>query len=326
MKLTAQYILSVTILLLLASLSITIGSSDISIIDLLCGNIGSDSVEWTIVRHLRLPRTLTAIGVGALLSLSGCIMQGLFRNPLVEPYTMGLSVLGVGVTFCLGLQISYGMPALVTLSLAGGLLTMFAVLAIHRAFRCDINAMLLIGIMISFATSSLNTLLMSLTTYENLSQIVSWTIGTMSSTSESMAIVVVCSAVVATLLATFLGNIVNALAMGTERAQHIGIDSRKMTMLLFVFATLMAAISVAAVGIVAFVGMIVPHLVRRLFGHDHRRILPIAAIGGGAFLLLCDILARNIIYPRELPTGVITGLFGCIMFIYLTSRQRHAHH
>lgn len=324
----AQYILFAIALIALACLSITIGSSDISIVDLLRGNIDRESTEWTIIRHLRLPRTLTTIGVGALLSLSGCIMQGLFRNPLVEPYTMGLSggaVLGVAVTFCLGLQITLGIPAIIGFALLGGLLTMFIVLIIRRAIRCDINSMLLVGIMISFATSSITTLLMSLTTHENLSQIISWSIGSMDSASEEMAIVIVVAAIVATLISAFLGNIINALSLGATEAQHIGINSQKMIIILFVVATLMAAVSVAAVGVVAFVGMIIPHIIRRIAGHDHRYILPLAAMGGSSFMLLCDIAARTIIYPRELPSGVITGICGCIMFIYLTSRQRNEH-
>lgn len=328
MNKAAQYILFAIILVALSILSITIGSSELSAIDILSGKIGYESTEWTIIRHLRLPRTLTTIGIGALLSMSGCIMQGLFRNPLVEPYTMGLSggaVLGVAVTFCLGLQISFGIPALIISALLGGLLTMFVVLTIRRAIKCDINSMLLIGIMISFATSSITTLLMSLTTHENLSQIISWSIGSMDSASEEMAIFIVASALVATFASAFLGNIINALSLGTAEAQHIGIDSQKMIVALFVVATLMAAISVAAVGVVAFVGMIIPHIIRRIAGHDHRYILPLAAMGGSSFMLLCDIAARTIIYPRELPSGVISGICGCIMFIYLTSRQRNEH-
>ncbi|MBP5419089.1 MAG: iron ABC transporter permease, partial [Bacteroidales bacterium] len=237
----------------------------------------------------------------------------------------GGAVLGVAVTFCLGLQITLGIPAIIGFALLGGLLTMFIVLIIRRAIRCDINSMRLVCIMISFATSSITTLLMSLTTHENLSQIISWSIGSMDSASEEMAIVIVVAAIVATLISAFLGNIINALSLGATEAQHIGINSQKMIIILFVVATLMAAVSVAAVGVVAFVGMIIPHIIRRIAGHDHRYILPLAAMGGSSFMLLCDIAARTIIYPRELPSGVITGICGCIMFIYLTSRQRNEH-
>lgn len=325
MTLRLKVILSVLLLLATAIASLAIGSVGPSVLQLVgIEPIDVNSPQYTILFGLRLPRTLTAIAVGAMLSMSGTLMQGIFRNPLVEPYTMGLSggaVLGVAIVFTLGLAHVGGALAVMIGAMVGALASMFAILALRRALHFDTAVMLLSGIMLSFACSSVTTLLMSIGTRETLAQIMQWTIGSLDATTGNDAVILAVVAIVATVASPLCGNVLNALSVGEQTAQHLGIDANRAVAVLFVIATMLAAASVACVGVMAFVGMVVPHVVRIVVGADHRVALPVSAVGGATFMLLCDIVARQIAFPRELPTGIVSGIVGGAMFIYLTARK-----
>lgn len=291
-------------------------------------SVGGETLTETdilILREIRIPRVMMAVGVGALLSMSGLVMQSVFRNPLVEPYTMGLSggaVLGVAIAFMLGISSAVGNIGVTLMAMLGAFLTMGIILLLRRVLHYDVNKMLLSGVMISFATSSVTVLLMSLTTRENMSQIVMWNMGSLDITTKEMSYIVVIISVVMIVVLSFLGNEMNVLMVGESMARHVGVRIDIVVPLLFVLATVMAAVSVSFVGVVAFVGMIVPHVVRHIFGYDHRVITAVTAIIGAIFMLMCDIVARVVIYPQEIPTGVMCGIVGGVMFIYLTAKSK----
>ena len=325
MTLRLKIVLSVVLLVVVAIASLTVGTVGSSMMQIIgIEPLTPNSPQYNILFGLRLPRTLTAIAVGAMLSMSGTLMQGIFRNPLVEPYTLGLSggaVLGVALVFTLGLAQFGGATAVMLGAMVGALLSMFAILVLRRSLHFDTAGMLLSGIMLSFACSSFTTLLMSLGTRETLASIMQWTIGSLDGASLFNAVVLGAVALLLTIVSPVCGNVLNALSVGELTAQHLGIDTRRTVAMLFVVATLLAAVSVATVGIMAFVGMIVPHVVRLCVGTDHRVVLPLSAVGGATFMLLCDLVARQIAFPRELPTGIISGIVGGAMFIYLTARK-----
>ncbi len=279
-----------------------------------------------IVHELRLPRMLCAMGVGALLSISGAIMQGLFRNPLVEPYTMGISggaVVGVAIVFTCGIVATLGSAAVTLGAALGGLLSMVVVLLVRRAVGSDTTVMLICGIMVSFIASAATTLMLSLATHEDMSQILSWTIGSFATANTSMSLLAIITALLATLFSPLLGNILNVMALGDDDALALGLNVRRAAGWLFSFATFIAAIAVASAGIVAFVGMAIPHLTRTLLGHDNRLVLPASGLLGATLMLACDFIAKVVIYPRELPAGAICAILGGLMFVYMTIKWKH---
>lgn len=326
MKMIWKLILMVLSFVVVLVVSLCVGEIDDMLSKLF--SVGGETLTETdilILREIRIPRVMMAVGVGALLSMSGLVMQSVFRNPLVEPYTMGLSggaVLGVAIAFMLGISSAVGNIGVTLMAMLGAFLTMGIILLLRRVLHYDVNKMLLSGVMISFATSSVTVLLMSLTTRENMSQIVMWNMGSLDITTKEMSYIVVIISVVMIVVLSFLGNEMNVLMVGESMARHVGVRIDIVVPLLFVLATVMAAVSVSFVGVVAFVGMIVPHVVRHIFGYDHRVITAVTAIIGAIFMLMCDIVARIVIYPQEIPTGVMCGIVGGVMFIYLTAKNK----
>lgn len=326
MKMIWKLILMVLSFVVVLVVSLCVGEIDNMLSKLF--SVGGETLTETdilILREIRIPRVMMAVGVGALLSMSGLVMQSVFRNPLVEPYTMGLSggaVLGVAIAFMLGISSAVGNIGVTLMAMLGALLTMGIILLLRRVLHYDVNKMLLSGVMISFATSSVTVLLMSLTTRENMSQIVMWNMGSLDITTKEMSYIVVIISVVMIVVLSFWGNEMNVLMVGESMARHVGVRIDIVVPLLFVLATVMAAVSVSFVGVVAFVGMIVPHVVRHIFGYDHRVITAVTAIIGAIFMLMCDIVARVVIYPQEIPTGVMCGIVGGVMFIYLTAKSK----
>lgn len=326
MKMIWKLILTVLSFVVVLVVSLCVGEIEDMLSKLF--SVGGETLTETdilILREIRIPRVMMAVGVGALLSMSGLVMQSVFRNPLVEPYTMGLSggaVLGVAIAFMLGISSAVGNIGVTLMAMLGAFLTMGIILLLRRVLHYDVNKMLLSGVMISFATSSVTVLLMSLTTRENMSQIVMWNMGSLDITTKEMSYIVVIISVVMIVVLSFLGNEMNVLMVGESMARHVGVRIDIVVPLLFVLATVMAAVSVSFVGVVAFVGMIVPHVVRHIFGYDHRVITAVTAIIGAIFMLMCDIVARVVIYPQEIPTGVMCGIVGGVMFIYLTAKSK----
>lgn len=309
--------------------SLCVGENGLSLSSILSwSELPADSVEYIILTQIRLPRTLAALAIGAMLGASGIIMQTIFRNPLVEPYTLGTSggaLLGVAICISFGLSGILAGNGITIFAIIGALVSILAVNPIRKnttSSSTSTNKILLSGIMFSFVASAITTLLLSISTREQMSSIITWSIGGFGSTTP--ATTTLCSTIAATtlIISPFMGNILNILLLGEVNAHTLGIRTRLYIPLMLTIAATLAAISVAAAGIIAFIGMIIPHFTRQIIGHDHRISLPSGILLGSATMLTCDIIAREIIYPQELPVGVITGLLGGIIFIWINYRSK----
>ena len=321
------YVLALLVLLIAASLwSLLGGNMDISIKELpQLFNGELDNVEATIITKIRLPRVILGIAVGGALSLSGTILQGIYRNPLVEPYTLGISggaALGIAIAIVFGLERFLGAWVLPFMGFVGAMVIIFLVYTLgQRSQRMNTQGMLLVGVMISFIASSVMMLLMSITTTENLQSIFFWTMGSLDSTNDILIRIAFYSSIIGLVLSYFFVQPLNALRIGEEKARHLGINTDVAIRLLFIISSLLTGVCVAVVGVIGFVGLIIPHVVRYWVGGDFRILLITSFLGGGVFLILSDILARNIIAPNELPIGVITGLIGGTVFVFMINKS-----
>jgi iron complex transport system permease protein len=287
-------------------------------------HVWSDT-QATIVLQVRLPRTLTAVLAGAALSAAGTTFQGIFRNPLADPAVVGVSsgaALGAIVAMLFPLDLAYFGFSLVSLAaFAGALLAVVAVYALARAGgRLPVTTLLLAGFAVSAALNAVTTLVMSLTAGGRLEGMFVWLLGGLgNSTPDQLAVAaaLVCAGV---LPLWALGRQLNALALGDEGAMHLGLNPAHIRLLFIACGALIAAVAVALCGIIGFVGLVVPHMARLLFGPDNRLLLPAATILGGVFLTGVDAIARAA-SPVTLPIGVITALIGAPLFLLLLRRR-----
>lgn len=315
------------ILLAISILSLSVGSSGVSfkkIIPLILQ--GKGTTEYSILFDIRLPRIILGFAIGGALSLAGAILQGMFRNPLVEPYTLGISggaALGVCLNIVLRLHRVMGPLSLPLFgSLGAAAVIMLVYFLSIRKGVLKIQGLLLTGVMISFISSSLIMLFMAISHTEDLHGIVFWIMGSLEEPNW-LLIKVVFSVSISLLIISYLFCFdLNALSLGEEEAQHLGIDTERTKRLLFIIASLLTGFSVSVAGIIGFVGLIVPHFVRMFIGKDHRILLISSFLCGGSFLIFCDTLARTIIAPMELPVGVITGILGGSLFVYALTKKK----
>jgi iron complex transport system permease protein len=319
-------LLSLVVLLLLVSVwSLLTGEFDITCSQLIGFVHCPKGMEYDVLVHLRLPRLLLAIAVGGSLSLSGVILQGLYRNPLVEPYTLGISggaSLGVAGMIVTGAVFSFGSILLPIAGFVGALITIFLVyfLGMGRG-TASVNRMLLTGVMISFVCSSLLLFLLSISTTESLHSIIFWTMGSLEEPDETLIAVMLIGSLLVLVVTHFFAAHLNALRLGRDEAHHLGVSVDRTVRVLFVMTSLLTGLCVSIAGIIGFVGLVVPHVLRRILGSDFRLLLSASFIGGALFLLVCDVLARTLIAPNELPVGVLTGICGGILFIVLLSKK-----
>jgi len=292
--------------------------------DILLG--GKDTPGYSILMGIRLPRILLGMGIGGALSLAGTLLQGMFRNPLVEPYTLGISggaSLGVCVNILCQFYAVIGIIAYPLSGFIGASLVIFLVYHLNRNHQnVRSNRMLLTGVMISYVASSLVMLLMALARTDDLQSIVLWIMGSLEEPDTTLIGICCAGSIIGLFVSYFFCMDLNALALGDEEAASLGINTPRTKKILFVTASFLTGLSVAVAGIIMFVGLIVPHFVRMITGPDHRILLAASFLSGAAFLTLCDVIARMIIAPLELPVGVITGIIGGVMFIWALSRKQ----
>ena len=289
---------------------------------------GRGTPEYAILFEVRLPRIVLGFAVGGGLAISGVILQGMFRNPLVEPYTLGISG-GAALGVCLNMVVGgpqvlgpLATPVSGFLGAVGIIFVVYTISARGRGMR--LSRLLLMGVMVSFMASSLIMLVMALTRTENLHGIIFWIMGSLEEPSSTLTKIVLFISLGGTMVSFLFAIDLNALSLGEEEAFHLGVPVERVKKTLFVIASLVTGCCVAVAGIIGFVGLVVPHLMRLLVGGDHRILLLASYISGAAFLILCDTLARVVIAPMELPVGVITGLVGGGVFIYALSRKGYS--
>jgi len=277
--------------------------------------------------QLRLPRVLLCAITGAILAVSGVLMQGLFRNPIVEPGLAGTSAgaaFGASIVFVLAARLSpevktYTGPLLVPIfAFAGGMLATYAVYALAKNItRVSIMSLLLIGIAINAVGLSGTGFMSYIARDPQARSITFWNLGTFSGASWLQVFIVGSIAAIIFILSFRLSKQLNALLLGEEEAGYIGIETDKLKKRVMVLNTIMVSVATAFVGVIAFMGLIVPHLLRLLIGSDNRRLLPAAMIAGALLLTLADMGARLLLAPAEIPIGIITSLVGAPVFIIL---------
>lgn len=280
-----------------------------------------------IVRDIRLPRVMLGALVGASLALSGAGMQGLFRNPLAEPYILGLSsgaALGATLWFVFGFGFLPGPFGLSLLAFVVGAITVVLVYNLARVggtIRTD--TLLLAGIAVATLLSALTFFILFMG-QAGIQRTIFWLLGGLNLTSNGWVDVglLLPALIAGALVLQVFARDVNTMLAGEETAQQLGVDVRLVRRILIVVPTVLTSIAVAVSGIIAFVGLIVPHIVRMLMGPDHRLLFPAAAVGGGIFLVWADALARTVMAPAEIPLGIVTAFAGAPFFIYLLRQRR----
>lgn len=284
-----------------------------------------------ILFNIRLPRVLLALGLGAVLATTGAVMQGLFRNPLADPSLIGVSSgASVGASIVIVLASSllqFVTPVGLTMVAAGAFLGGFvATLLVYRlatnSTGTSVATMLLAGIAISALAGALNSLLSYFADNDMLRQISLWQMGNLSTANWPRVGLIGAVVVLLTLTLPRDRRALNALLLGESEARHLGIDVQRVKTRLIILTALGVGISVAVAGLVAFVGLVVPHVIRLLIGPDHRWLLPGSAIAGALLMLVADNIARTVVLPAELPTGIITALLGAPFFVALLVQQR----
>lgn len=308
-------------------LSVAVGSMGISFSDLWLTLIHAEGeqaeVVRTIVLSIRVPRVLLAIVVGAGLSVAGAALQSLLRNPLAEPYILGISSGGTVGAF-LAVTLGLGFTHLLSpfLSFVGSSLVMLLVYSLgHRRGFLDPNALLLSGVMVGAFFNAVILLAVSIFNQE-LRTAYLWLLGNLSTASIELLTIVGPLIILASLFLIFQAKALNLIAMGEETALHLGVESVKVKRIGYLLASVITGLSVSVSGVIGFVGLLVPHACRLMFGSDNRIVMPASLLLGATFLVVCDILSRTLLAPSEIPVGAITAAVGAPLFVYLLKRNQ----
>jgi iron complex transport system permease protein len=306
---------------LLAISSGSAGDGPAAALAAVLGQGHSDSTLETIIWKIRFPRAILAVLVGATLSLGGLVFQALLRNPLAEPYILGISggsAIGAIIGILLGMS---RFPGVSSCAFIGSLSTLALILLMSSGQSIlKKDALLLSGVMVNAFCAAVIMFLVSLTQDTRLHNILFWLMGDLSTADMSATgtlawILVPCFAVV-----FLLSHTLNLLLVGKEMAQTMGLRVRATTLVLLIVASLMVSATVSYSGLLGFVGLVMPHLLRLIWGPDHRILVPACILGGGAYLVVCDLLARTLPAHGEMPAGVITALIGAPLFIFLLKK------
>ncbi|MFC2022805.1 FecCD family ABC transporter permease [Chloroflexota bacterium] len=287
--------------------------------------------DWTqgmemIVIDIRLPRVLLAGIVGAALAVAGTTYQGLFRNPLADPYLMGVAqgaALGAVAGFFLPWSVA-GFGLVPVLAFIGALAAVAVVYSVARVGKTlPVTTLILAGVALGSFLASITSYMMTISG-EKLHGIFSWLVGSFSASGWEQVGMVIPYVVVGVGVIWLYARPLNIMQLDEEQAQQLGVDVERTKLVLLVAATLITAAAVCFVGTIGFVGIIVPHAVRLIWGPDHRFLLPLATFAGASFLILADIAARTVLAPTEIPVGVITAFVGAPFFLYLLRNKKRA--
>lgn len=280
---------------------------------------------WNIWFGIRLPRVLLALVVGLSLALSGSVMQGIFRNPLADPTLMGVSS---GASLCVALVILLQVPPFLALygqmlaAFLGGMLIALFIFFLSRREVIGISRLLLAGIAINTLCGALIGALSYLSNDQQLRQFFLWSMGSLGQAQWSTLGATLLFVLPTGLACLFLSGRLNLLQLGDEEAHYLGVNVARTRRQLLFLSTILTTVTVAASGMIGFIGLVVPHLLRMHIGADHRWLLPCSALGGACLLLVADALARTLVAPAEMPVGMLTSLLGAPYFLWLILRGR----
>ena len=295
------------------------------------GVVANGAQEKLIVEVIRLPRVFLAVIVGALLATCGALLQGLFRNPLADPALIGVSAgasVGASSMIVFGAvwfssHALLGLPIIAVGAFGGALLAALTVFSLATGSRgTSVATMLLAGIAISALAGAINSLLSFFSDNDMLRRISLWQMGNLDSATWSRVGACCAAALLLAVLIPRETRALNAMLLGESEARHLGVEVEWLKRRLIVYSALGVAVSVAVAGVIAFVGLMIPHLIRLLIGPDHRNLIPASAMAGAILMVLADALARIVVSPAELPVGVVTALLGAPFFLWLLIQQR----
>lgn len=333
---TLSVILAATVIFSLTVGAVHIPVADISVILLKKAGLYSsatvNTTHYVVLSSIRLPRVLMTVLIGAALGVSGASLQGLFRNPLVEPALIGVS--GGSAAAVVVLVVFGGSPLLKpvfwlneilfpVMAFAGGLVATFIVLKLsHQSGKTNIAMLILIGVAVNALTGALIGLTIFYADENQLRTFTFWTLGDLGGATWDKLLIAAPLLVMSSGALLFYSRTLNALSLGEAEAFHLGVEVERVKRNIIFFSALCVGVSVSLAGMIGFVGLIVPHLIRILFQPDHRLVLPASIFGGALLLLLADLLARTMASPAELPIGVVTALIGAPFFIMLLLNEK----
>lgn len=320
-------------LMAIALLGLTLFATTLGAMRLPLANLWGSGDE--VLRHIwltiRLPRVLLALLVGSALALSGCVMQGLFRNPLADPGLLGISSgAALAVAFWLVLPIS--VPAIVALyapmlaAFIGSLAVMVVIFVLSKSGDSSLSRLLLVGIAINALCGALVGMLSWISNDTQLRQLSLWGMGSLGQAEWSTLIVAATLMIPASLVVWWLASRLNLLQLGDEEAHYLGVNVRLMQRILLLCSAVLVAAAVAISGVIGFIGLVVPHLMRMWLGPDHRGLVPGSLLAGAILLLIADTLARTVATPAEMPVGLLTSVLGAPWFLWLIFRQQRSTH
>lgn len=324
----AAVLIAVMLLCICAgSVAIPLGDTVTALVNSLLGREVPAGISKAIILNVRLPRVVNVALVGAALSLCGAAMQGLLRNPLADGSTLGVSSgASLGAVIALALNISLpGLPfgGTTVMAMLFAFLSLTVILAASYALdrTLSTNSIILMGVIFSMFASSLINLIISFAP-ENAKSVTFWTMGSLAGTNFSHARMLALMMFVCGGVLLRCHRELNAFAMGENNARHIGVNVKKMKLLILLCVSALTGVCVSVAGSIGFVGLVVPHMTRMLVGPNHKRLLPTALFSGAIFLLLADLVARTIVSPVELSIGVVTSLVGAAAFVLIFYRTR----
>jgi len=324
----APYLSSLAILIFALFLSIAIGSVFLSPAELWNTLIGRGAeISTSILWKIRLPRTVLAVLTGAALGISGASYQGLFRNPLADPFLIGVaSGAGLGAVIAMSFQWPYsfwGLMAVPLAAFATALLTVFIVYAIARiGHTVPTTNLILAGVAVSSFATSLTSFLM-LRSSDEMRRALGWLFGGSIQNGWTSILAILPFLVIGAGVLLMSGHALNLLQFGDDQAQQLGLNVTRTRTMILIAASLVTATAVSFSGIVGFVGLVVPHLMRMWFGADYRRLLPLSLISGASILLFADVIARAVLAPQEIPVGIVTALAGAPFFLWVLRRSKN---
>ena len=324
-KIVAAYSISGALLLVSMWCGISIGSVSVPISTL--WDAESNPTAYSILWNIRMPRVVLAALVGAALAIAGAAFQGLLKNPLADPYTLGISSgASVGAVFTLFFGVSLPVLGLFTLpifSMIGAFVTLVVVMGFARLVdrTMKMETLILTGVIFSSFLGSCISLMIALTG-EELRSIMGWLLGSVSMRGWPYVKMILPFVIIGALILWLHRRELNAMIYGEERAKYLGVDVKRSKYIILIGGSMLTGAAVAVSGTIGFVGLVVPHMVRMILGADHRHLLIISFLNGASLLVICDLVSRTIIAPTELPIGVITSFIGAPVFAYIFFKQR----
>ena len=319
-----KFILLLIILVITFIVAMISGISDISVIEMLKSLFSnSDGNTYTIINQIRFPRVVLAIVAGAGLACSGCVFQGVLRNPLADPFTLGISggaAFGASIGFAFGIT-KLSWIFLPLLGFLGAILSVCLVYILNMKKEFDSNSMILSGVVASYIFSSAVMLVFSISSSDQLYSAFMWLMGNLAFFDERLLPMVIILVLLGVIILCCLGNVINIISLGNEKSNSLGITTSRTVKYIFLLSSLITACIVSCCGVIGFVGLMIPHITRKFVGNNNKILMPFSAVVGSIFLLICDTVSRTVVAPEEIPIRVITSIIGGLFFVFLLLKK-----